>query len=152
MNLADRADLFLGKGIREIAGPSSHRQILSWIQRTEKLHPSDTPIDDSRYAWCGVFVGNMVLDGIAAGDKLPAPPAYFQGAKRWEKWGAAVVNKQLGERGDVAVLKRKGGHHVAIVHSRANGGYNVIGGNQGDALNVRFYPYDEVVALRRPPR
>lgn len=153
MNLADRAEQFLGSGIREVAGPSSHKQILDWIKRTEKLYPSDTPIDDSRYAWCGVFVGCMVLDEIAAGGKLPKPPAYFQGAKRWENWGTHILKTRTSstrvERGDVIVTTRPGGHHVTIVSAVAEGGCICTGGNQSNMVSKAFYPWSVITAVRR---
>lgn len=149
MNLADRAAAFIGQGIREVAGPTSHPQILAWLKRTEKLWPSDTPVDDSRYAWCGVFVGNMLLDDITAGSTdRPKPPAYFQGAKRWEAWGKAVSMKNA-QRGDVVVLRRPGGAHVAIVSGITPGGLKVIGGNQGDTISIAEYPWHKVIAVRR---
>ena len=149
MNLADRAETFLGKGIMEVSGPSSHPQILTWIQRTEKMYPSDTPIDDSQYAWCGVFVGNMVLDDIAAGNKLRLkPPGYFQGAARWKKWGVAVPFNET-KRGDVVILTRKGGHHVAILSSPMTGGLNVVGGNQSNKVSIAPYLWHSVVDVRR---
>lgn len=149
MNLADRASAFLNQGIREISGPTSHPQILAWLKRTEKLWPTDLPVDDSRYAWCGVFVGNMVLDDMAAGNTTRAqPPKYFQGAIKWATWGKTVT-KKAAQRGDVVVLTRTGGHHVAIVSSINDNGVKVIGGNQGDALSVVEYPWTKVVAVRR---
>lgn len=148
MNLADRASAFLNKGIREIAGPSSHTQILAWLKRTEQLYPTDLPIDDSKYAWCGVFVGNMVLDERATNPALPAPPKYFQAAARWRDWGREVPFKSA-QRGDVAVLRRPGGHHVALVSGITHDGLKVIGGNQSDALTVAEYPWSKVVAIRR---
>lgn len=149
MNLADRAAAFLNKGIREIAGPSSHPQILAWLKRTEQLYPTDLNIDDSQYAWCGVFVGNMVLDERASNPAMPAPPKYFQGAARWKTWGKEIAFKAA-QRGDVVVLLRTGGYHVAIVSGITATGIKVIGGNQGNALSVAEYPWNRVVAVRRP--
>ena len=148
MNLADRAAKYLDQGIREVAGPSSHSQVLAWIKRTESLYSTDLPIDDSRYAWCGVFVGCMVLDEIADGGTITKPPAYFQGAARWKAWGKQVAFKNA-QRGDVVVLTRKGGHHVAVVSGITHGGLKVIGGNQGDAVSTVEYGWSRVVAVRR---
>lgn len=148
MNLADRAASYLGKGIREISGPTSHPQILAWLQRTEKLYPTDLTIDDSKYAWCGVFVGNMVLDERASNPAMPPPPKYFQAAAKWREWGTKV-NYLKAERGDVVVLTRTGGHHVAIISGVTNDGFKVIGGNQSDALSIAEYPWARVVAVRR---
>jgi len=149
MNLYDRAASFLGKGIREISGPSSHPQILAWLKRTESLYPTDLTIDDSKYAWCGVLVGNMVLDEIAAGNAtMPKPPAYFQAAAKWRQWGTQIAFKSA-QRGDVIVLTRTGGFHVAILSGLTKTGAKVIGGNQGDALSIAEYPWSRVVAVRR---
>ena len=149
MNLADRAEQFLGKGIREVAGPTSHPQILSWLKRTERLYSTDLKIDDSTYSWCGVFVGSMVLDGIAAGEKLPSPPRYFQRAASWGSWGRPVLLGK-GKRGDVVVTHRPGGHHVTFITSVAKGGYNCTGGNQGDSVSTKFFPFNQIIAIREP--
>lgn len=147
MNLADRAASYFGRGIKEIAGPSSHPQIRAWLKRCEALYPTDLTIDDSKYAWCGVFVGNMVLDERASSN-IPAPPKYFQGAAKWRTWGTAVPFKSA-QRGDVVVLTRPGGYHVAIVSGLTTTGLKVIGGNQSDALTIADYPWSKVVAVRR---
>lgn len=113
------------------------------------MFPTDLTIDDSKYAWCGVFVGNMLLDDIAAGSKdRPQPPAYFQGAGRWEAWGLPIKQYKA-QRGDVVVLKRTGGKHVAIVSKATEDGVEVIGGNQSDAVTKAFYPLSKVIAVRR---
>ena len=148
MSLADRAAAFLGKGIKEIAGPSSHPQILAWLKRCEALYPTDLTIDDSKYAWCGVFVGNMVLDERASNIAMPAPPKYFQAAAKWRDWGTKI-NFLKAQRGDVVVLTRKGGYHVAIISGVTNDGIKVIGGNQSDALTIAEYPWSKVVSVRR---
>lgn len=149
MNLADRAGQYLGKGIKEVSGSSSHPQIYEWLTKTEELYPSDTPMDDSKYAWCGVFVGNMVLDEIADGGQIPEPPEYFQGAKKWETYGCHVPLHD-GERGDVLVVTRDGGHHVTIIAERQADGYLCTGGNQSDSVNQSFYSFSKAYAVRRP--
>jgi len=149
MNLATRAEQFLNKGIREVSGPSSHPQILAWLNRTEKLYSTDLTINDDTYPWCGVFVGNMVLDAIAAGENLPPPPSYFQSAGRWVKWGSPVLVGS-GKRGDVVIMARPGGNHVTIISEVVAGGYNCIGGNQGDTVSVVFYPFSRITSIRRP--
>ncbi len=149
MNLADRAAAFIGQGIREVSGPSSHPQILAWLKRTEKMWPTDLPVDDSRYAWCGVFVGCLLLDDIAAGSTdRPKPPPYFQGAGRWEAWAKGVPMKNA-ERGDVVILRRPKGKHVAIVSGVTPGGIRVTGGNQSDTISIAEYPWHKVIAVRR---
>ena len=148
MNLADRAKEFLYKGIREVGGSASHPQIYEWLKRTEKIYPTDLKIDDSTYAWCGVFVGCMVLDERLANPTFPKPPSYFQGAKNWLKWGTKVEIDRA-QRGDVIVVKRTGGHHVTIISSITKNGFACIGGNQSDSISIVEYPFSKVVGVRR---
>lgn len=149
LNLAKRAEAFLGQGIHEVSGPSSHPQILAWLKRTEKLFPTDLKIDDSTYAWCGVFVGNLVLDARISGEDIPEPPNYFQGAARWAKYGKSIKIDE-GQPGDIAVMSRVGGSHVTIISARVKGGYVCTGGNQSDSVNQTTYPYNKLIAVRRP--
>jgi surface antigen len=51
----------------------------------------------------------------------------------------------------VAVFERQGGGHVGFVDSvNADGSLNILGGNQGDAVNVRRFTRDRLIALRWP--
>lgn len=141
--LADYAEAYLNRSIKEVVGRNSHPQIEKWISRIEKDYPTDLTVDDSTYAWCGVFVGNMVLE--AGG----TPPSYPQGAKRWLKYGREVhPNAVL--RGDIIVTTRTGGHHVTICSRSDASGCYCVGGNQGDSVKISFYPWSSIVGIRRP--
>ena len=53
--------------------------------------------------------------------------------------------------GAVAVFEREGGGHVGFVDSvNRDGSLNILGGNQGDAVNVRRFKRDRLIALRWP--
>lgn len=140
--LADLAESYQARGIREVLGPASNPLIKSWIEECERLHPTDLPIDDSKYAWCGVFVGHCCLElGLGA-------PAYFQGAKNWLKWGVEVKFSAV-QRGDVMVKKRDGGNHVAVVARVDKLGVWVCGGNQSNSVSTVFYPFSAITGFRR---
>lgn len=154
-NLADLALVYKNKGIYEIAGPASHPQIKEWIKKTEQVWPTDLPVDDSRYSWCGVFVGNMVWERNK--DQSPKtlrrehePPKYFQRAKAWLEFGQVIL-KDKGEKGDVLVCSRgQGLYHVTIIKQRTDQGYVCVGGNQSDAVTETLYRWNKVVGVRRP--
>ena len=53
--------------------------------------------------------------------------------------------------GAIAVFERQGGGHVGFVDSvNADGSLNILGGNQGDAVNIRKFGRDRLIALRWP--
>lgn len=140
--LADLAERYQGMGIKEVAGPSSHPLIKEWIKDCEAKYPTDIPVDDSKYAWCGVFAGHCTTElGME-------PPKYFQSAAKWMQWGAAVLASHV-RRGDIMVKKRTGGNHVAIVARVVSTGVYVCGGNQSNAVTTVFYPFTDITGFRR---
>lgn len=149
LSLADVAESYLGRGIREIAGSASHPQIKEWIKTTEAQYPSVSgPIDDSTYPWCGVFAGHCAITLSLT------PPSYYQSAKSWLNFGRAVSVSPGNEssqvkRGDVMVKKRTGGNHVSIVSRVGEDGVWCTGGNQSNAVSTVFYRWDEVTGFRR---
>jgi len=145
VKLLRHARTFLGQGIREVPGTKSHPQIAAWIARTEKENPTDLNRDDSRYSWCGVFVGCMCLDV-----GLPVPDL-FQRAIKWAQWGDQVLLKDR-EPGDVMVWQTGANQfHVniyvqdVITHKL----FECLGGNQSNSLNLQNFKSDIFIACRR---
>ena len=136
-SIADRAESYLNKGITEVAGRGSNGTIAKWIARIERKYPTDLTQDDSTYSWCGVFVGNVVLELADLGDDIQQPPSYCQRASEWKKWGRPVKSPQ---RGDIAIFPRKGGNHVTIVSRVAGDKVVCCGGNQSDTVCLATYP------------
>ena len=96
--------------------------------------------------WCGLFAAHCVTQaGIA-------PPPISIRAKAWATWGDPLsIRAVYPPVGAVAVFERKGGGHVGFVDSvNADGSLNILGGNQGDAVNVRLFTRERLVALRWP--
>jgi hypothetical protein len=145
--LLEYAESFLGKGIREIAGSASHPQIKEWLLRTEQLYPTDIPINDSVYAWCGCFAGCVILDKMEE-LSLPKPPPIFQRASAWMSWG--VDAEGAPSPGDIIVLARPGGFHVGFLKGFTAKGVVHVGGNLGDTLKVAEWPQDKIRAIRSP--
>lgn len=84
--------------------------------------------------WCGGAVAAWMQQ---AGCALPK---HWYRAKGWLDWGVPLNSPCVG---CVVVFERTGGGHVGIVVGRTDQHYLlVLGGNQGDAVNVReFNPF-----------
>lgn len=85
--------------------------------------------------WCGLFVAHCVN---SVGIK-PAPIAVR--ASAWAKWGAEFTPRV----GAVLVFDRDGGGHVAFYEAEDENHYQVLGGNQGDAVKLMWIEKDRLV-------
>jgi len=107
--------------------------------------------------WCGSFVA-YVMD--TAGFKIVR---YSARAKSWLNFGKSVDRPVLGaiaikSRGLHPAIKpirkgdRKGSGHVGFVVGESSDGKYIylLGGNQGDAVNVRRYPTNVFLDFRVP--
>lgn len=91
--------------------------------------------------WCGGAVAHwMQQAGIAY------PKDYYR-ARAWASWGDEVDPTP----GAVVVYGRAGGGHVGLLVGRtAAGQLLTLGGNQGDAVNIRPFDTARVLAIRWP--
>ena len=123
-------------GVREIKGPRHNAIILRWLDKLKAWwHDDETP-------WCGVFVAHCIQ---SAG--LPMP-RYWMRASDWLNWGRPLSGPMFG---CVAVFTRKGGGHVGFVVGKDKlGNLLILGGNQGDAVNVKAFPVSRVSGFRFP--
>lgn len=132
-------------GTREVPGAANNPVIMSWGNRLGARVLGIAYGADS-VPWCGLFTAWCVHQaGIT-------PPKIAIRAKAWASWGEAI--SMTGTRpplGCVAVFGRDGGGHVGfVVGVHANGDLDILGGNQGDAVNVRRFPRARLIALRWP--
>ena len=132
-------------GQREVPGPG----VNAWIKDTWLSLPGgkwfwgEYGQDDSRLPWCGAFMARVCKES-----GLPFP-AKYSSALAWATWGEPL---NYPAQGCVAVLTRDGGGHVAIVTGISRDGKSVrlLGGNQGDAVNERWFPTSRVKFWRAP--
>lgn len=108
--------------------------------------------------WCGLFSAVSVVRSSPAGSPR-VPPKNYLSALSWASWGVPVQWKgreglRLGEIwvGDILVFVRKGGGHVGICVGVSENGktVHVLGGNQGDSVNITEISIDRLYAVRRP--
>jgi uncharacterized protein (TIGR02594 family) len=124
-------------GLRELPGAPTAPRIARWLQDLGAWWRDDeTP-------WCGTAVAAW----MRAADR-PIPKAWYR-ARAWAEWGQAIAAPLPG---CVVVLARQGGGHVGLVVGRnAAGWLLVLGGNQGNAVNVAAFDPSRVLAYRWPP-
>lgn len=128
-------------GIKEDTGPRSNPLIIGWGKRLKIAYGND------EIPWCGLFVGHCVGAGLP-GEPLPVNPL---GARNWGRAGVACAVPQPGA---IMVFWRKspnsGFGHVAFYVGEDANSYHVLGGNQGDAVNVTRMARDRFIGARWP--
>lgn len=140
MNSSERlyAHALKDLGLAEVPGSKSHPRIQLAIETAAKWLDGD----DSKTAWCGCLMGLWCLEL-----GLPVPAAYYR-AVSWLEWGVAV--KAGDERqGDVIVLQRPGGNHVALLEEKKGVLWDLLGGNQSNRVSVAPYRKSLVRGVRR---
>jgi uncharacterized protein (TIGR02594 family) len=122
-------------GTKEIPGPKHNPFIVAaWKRLGAGWFTNDeTP-------WCGLFVAHCIAE---AG--LPYPKM-FPRAMAWAEWGKVCAPTV----GAVVVFKRQGGGHVGFLVGEDLRHYHVLGGNQGNEVNIMRLAKDRAVAIRWP--
>lgn len=126
----------LNKGVAEIKGSQDNPDIVAMHQQTS-LHAQDdeTP-------WCASACCAWLE---RAGVRSPRSAA----AASFRSWGRELPDG--GQRlGCVAVMTRTGGNHVTLYLDEDSYGIYGIGGNQGDRVSVRRYPWSIITNFRMP--
>lgn len=129
-------------GLKEVPGKKHNSTILGWWKSLKQA------IRDDETPWCGGFVGATLLEGNP-NIKLPKNPA---GARNYLELGIPLERPAYGA---VVVFwrgKKSGwsGHVGYVVGEDKHGNLMVLGGNQGDAVNIKPFSRDRVLGYRWP--
>lgn len=123
-------------GLREIKGQNHAPEILQMWRDIKR-----GGIKDDETPWCAAFVGSML-------ERAGIRSSRFESAKSYLEWGTLLPAPALG---CVVVFTRDGGGHVGFAVGRdKTGNLLILGGNQGDAVNVRAFPVARVSGYRWP--
>lgn len=124
-------------GLREIKGERHSPEILQFWRDIKR-----GGIKSDEAAWCAGFVGAML-------ERSGLQSTRFESAKSYLTWGTPLSAPALGA---VVVFEREGGGHVGFVAGIEVGSGNllVLGGNQGDEVNIRAFPRSRVAGYRWP--
>jgi uncharacterized protein (TIGR02594 family) len=130
-------------GVTETPGSKSNIVITNWAKETN-IKADDWYNTDS-IPWCSLFmavVAQRAKKDISMVDLR---------ALSWVNFGNAIDLKN-GCLGDVAVFKRTGGGHVAVLigYTKDKNFVYVLGGNQGDKVSIAKMPFKRLHAVRRP--
>lgn len=124
-------------GQTEIAGDAHNPAIIEYFKATT-YHATEDEVP-----WCAAFVNWVLMKSEIARTKSAAALSFLD-------WGVPVKLKDV-RYGDVAVMDRGGGRgHVGFVI-----GFNdkkevgLLGGNQGDQVNVCWFPVEDIREFRR---
>lgn len=126
-------------GVRETPGPANNPIIMGWAKNLGS-RVLGIAYGGDQTPWCGLFVAECMREvGIK-------PPAIAVRAKAWATWGDPCVP----QRGAVLVFERAGGGHVGFYAGETANAYQVLGGNQGDAVSLALIAKDRCIAVRWP--
>lgn len=123
-------------GQREIKGVNHNPVIIAWWKAIKR-----SGIKTDEVPWCAAFVGAML-------ESVGIVSSRFESAKSYLDWGSKLASPELG---CIVVFSRDGGGHVGFVVGKdPNGNLLVLGGNQGDQVNIRAFGRDRVAGYRWP--
>ena len=130
-------------GTFEVEGPNSNEKILDWIH---DFFPSAK--DDSLVAWCSIFMHMIAKE---AGYKI-LRHGHSGLARSWLAEGQAVPIDEM-QVGDIVIFWRGALYsrfgHVAIYVNDRGKDIRVLGGNQSNGVNIRSYPKNRIIGVRR---
>lgn len=141
----DLAQRFIG--LKEIPGSKSNPQVLAML----KLD-GDWPEDDA-VPWCSAFANYPCW-------LLRLPRSKSLRARSWLRVGKAIKLEDAKPGYDMVILKRGDGvqpgpevidapGHVGFFAGLDGSRVWLLGGNQGDAVNVSSFPAEDVIGVRR---
>lgn len=128
-------------GLREIKGAEHEPQLIAMLEKMGGFTNENRAWwRDDETPWCGLFVGYCL--GKAGRFVIP----HWYRARAWAEH-PALTKLNHPAYGCLAVFERRGGGHVGfVVGEDENKNLMVLGGNQGDAVNVRPFSRERVVA------
>lgn len=123
-------------GLQETKGGQHNPEILQMWKDIKR-----GGIKDDETPWCAAFVGAMLeRSGIRS--------SRFESAKSYLDWGRPLP---IAFYGCIVVFSREGGGHVGfVVGEDPAGRLLVLGGNQGDGVNIKAFGLDRVTGYRWP--
>jgi uncharacterized protein (TIGR02594 family) len=137
--MADPRWLVAGRhdvGEREIPGRKHNPKILQWWTLIR------APFTDDETPWCSAWVGAKLEESGIKSSRSAAARSYL-------KWGVKIDRPVLG---CIVVFERgpRNGHVGFYVGKDSRGNLRILGGNQGDAVNVKSFDPARVLGYRWP--
>lgn len=124
-------------GQREIPGQKHNPKIVNWLQSILSW------VQDDETPWCSAFMNAMA-------EKVDLERTEKANARSWLDVGEVVLQPVIG---DVVVLWRESPKswkgHVGIYITHNDTHIAILGGNQGNEVNITWYPKTRLLGYRR---
>lgn len=129
-------------GTVETPGAADSPIIMGWRDELRAAGVDIKGYSADSVPWCGLFAAIVMH---RAGRPVCPSPLW---ALSWSTWGKDGAQPELG---DLLTFKRPGGGHVALyIAEDRQGYYHVLGGNQGDKVNIMRIAKTRMHACRQP--
>lgn len=128
-------------GTWEYAKEEDNPKIVGWADEVGSWEKTIYTKDS--IPWCGLFVAV-----ICKRAKKKVVKNYLR-ALSWASFGKDIPTDEAG-LGDVLTFTRKGGGHVGFYIAEDDTAYHVLGGNQGDQVNIKRIAKSRVYSVNRP--
>jgi uncharacterized protein (TIGR02594 family) len=123
-------------GMKEIVGPKHNPDVVKlWeLGKAGNFDTDETP-------WCAAFVSAVLEESGIRSARTGWSRSYLN-------WGKKLRGPAYG---CIVVFKRGSGGHVGFVVGRTSSGHlAVLGGNQGNAVNIKAFKRSRVLGYRWP--
>ena len=133
-------DIALGEIGQHEQAAGDNPRILEYLRSCETWHVGELADEVS---WCSAFVNWCITKAGLTGTNSLA-------ARSWLNWGEKLQEPAVGS---VVILQRGSESwqgHVGFVFDYDKQYIHVLGGNQGNAVNVKPYRRDKVLGFRAP--
>lgn len=125
-------------GLREVQGPR-HEMLI--VRMWEDIK---APFRDDETAWCAAFVGSVL-------ERCNIRSTRSAAARSYAKWGTKIDPPAVGA---IVVFNRPGsswsGHVGFVVGRDQAGNIMCLGGNQGNAVNIKPFDPSRVISYHWP--
>jgi uncharacterized protein (TIGR02594 family) len=141
------AQYYRGKKVKEVRG-GENQDIIRFFKEIKKPE-----FNEDEIPWCAAFVGACLYEANYGhnGSAWAAHYGIWDGADLITQRKGKTIDMSDCEYGDIVVMTRKGGGHVAFfVEYHGNGSVSLLGGNQADSVNVTRYPTTNIQKVVRP--
>jgi uncharacterized protein (TIGR02594 family) len=126
-------------GVKETPGAGDNIRIVAYLKSTTLGRPDN---ENDETAWCSAFV-NWVLKQAGV-----EPRTNSAWARSWLNWGVATDEPIPGT---IVVFSRGANSgHVAFYLDEDGDRVQVLGGNQGDAVTIAWFPKVNLLGYREP--
>lgn len=133
-------------GMREIKGVQHNPAIIKMLNEMGQFsNEARAWWRDDETPWCGLFVGHV----MGQSGRYVVKEWY-----RAKEWASPLMTKiDMPAYGSIAVLSRHGGGHVGFVVGRdGNDNIMLVGGNQGDMVQISAFPRSRIDGYYWPSR